>query len=214
MTEYPDIIPEDTNISEQTVGRIQSFIQLPFVDCYFKNMYRYWYFAPLDVDELFVINPKYKTYQDYISHVIEREPNLVNSINLYSKVAGYFLHYKPANLTVPEYLPLFRYIKRDRLTDVGHKKSFQNARTCIYAGVHACRPLKQSDQACEKCGYRAVMLPSDELVLNHYRHSCKQNTGCLTPEKAIEDVGVLRGRTGDVIKNRVESTLRRIGYLS
>ena len=213
VTKYPDIVPDNTRLREQIVGRIQSFIQLPFLDCFFKNMHRYWYIAPMDVDEIFMINSTFKTYQHYISHVIDREPALSNSLYLTAEVAGYFQHYKPVNVSIPEYLPMFRYMKRDRFTTWGHRKSFQNPRTCLHAGYHACRPLKQSNLDCEHCGYRPVTLPPNEIVLHHYRDWCKRNTGCLTADEAIIDGGPLKGKFGPRLRARIETALKRVGYL-
>lgn len=152
-------------------------------------------------------------YQDLISDFIQTNPNATKVHSLASRSTFFYLSQPPGKPEYGRHLPLLRSTNRFRIEPlevdgIGLSKSFHNTRTMVAAGHH----LTRQTHAAGSQHVRFQFLPTDDILIHHYRNKCKYQKYCEAHwnETIFDDI--LSIKFGHKIQKHVEKVLGIIGY--
>ena len=219
VTNYPTIYEKRLRTTFGNARDDIYVIDMALMRCLHDNRKRYWFAQTHDWDELFVPVNGSKTYHQMFNklqaalkkkrHVrIDGRYYAFNDTHGFQALPIYVYRNKQQTSTLPEErFP--HYMTMVRSTQgVEHRqdqsKSFQNPRTCQFAGIHRCDlRLKRRD--------KTKRVGNDTFLMYHFRDSCNWRGYCKTPA-ASEQSEYLQKHFGNALRRRVERVMKRLGY--
>ena len=191
----------------------ESMNKVATAECFYRNVKRYWWTLIIDLDEIPV--PRIaKTYQAYLTNYFQRFPHHKQAHCLTMRSAFFYLSQEPGAPEYPVHTPVLRYTRRFEPEPmgaashdgIGIAKSFHNPRNVVASGHHVARASHTGTQN----DMLRPVLPVDEIMIHHYRKSCKYGDDCRAKwNKTINDQ-FLPANFGRELRTRIDYTLKTL----
>ena len=208
---------EKTGMTSRMNDALSQSLVTPIMnDCFYRHLHDYSYTLHIDYDEILVPRRHNATYGALIARHMTQHPRDVNAVAVCARSAYFYLYAPPGSPEQPSYLPTYRHTLRQPaeipgVTDtigVGVRKCFQSNRHSRLMSIHSGSRLQPHEGVAVTS--LAMLDHETELLIHHYRWTCKIRRRCATEASRSFDDKVCHQHT--VLRQQIIRVLRKVGY--
>ncbi|XP_076060242.1 uncharacterized protein LOC143036581 [Oratosquilla oratoria] len=170
--EQPNDPDERTRYLKHNIWNKRHNELMPYNDCLYRNLYKYDFVIPLDIDEV-IIPKQHQVWSQMFDHIFAEEPGALQLYASFSAQNVYFLDSfnSPIDSSIPSYFHILQHVIRSSNFSLeGHSvKSFVSTKTTRTVLNHYAL-----DSIYPKMK-RNKLLPTSLVQMNHYKKACPRD---------------------------------------